>query len=72
MIANVLKLDFSLSQKEKNPFSDVAANHWANNAVTLLTSEGITEGYGDGRFRGDRNITRYEAANLIAKAMSKL
>ncbi len=54
-----------------NPFSDVPAGHWAYNSVTKLASEGIIEGYGDGTFLGNRNITRYEMAQMIAKAMAK-
>ena len=54
-----------------NPFSDVPAGHWAYQSVSKLAAEGVIEGYGDGTFRGDRNITRYEMAQMIAKAMAK-
>ena len=54
-----------------NPFSDVPAGHWAYNAVTVLATNGINEGYGDGTFRGDNNITRYEAATMLAKILEK-
>ena len=54
-----------------NPFSDVPAGHWAYNSVAKLAAEGVIEGYGDGTYRGDRNITRYEMAQMIAKAMAK-
>ena len=54
-----------------NPFSDVPAGHWAYNSVTKLAAEGVIEGYGDGTFLGNRNITRYEMAQMIAKAMAK-
>ena len=54
-----------------NPFSDVPKDHWAYDAVTQLASDGVIEGYGDGTFRGDRNITRYEMAQMVAKAMAK-
>ena len=50
-----------------NPFSDVPAGHWAYNSVAKLAAEGVIEGYGDGTFRGDRNITRYEMATLLAR-----
>ena len=39
-----------------NPFSDVPRDHWAYDAVTQLAADGVVEGYGDGTFRGDRNI----------------
>ena len=51
------------------PFSDVPAGHWASKFVKTLATKGINEGYGDGTFRGDRNITRYEAAMMLAKAL---
>ena len=54
-----------------NPFSDVPAGHWAYQSVAKLAQQGIIEGYGDNTFRGDRNITRYEMAQMIAKAMAK-
>ena len=54
-----------------NPFSDVPAGHWAYNSVAKLAAAGVIEGYGDGTYRGDRNITRYEMAQMIAKAMAK-
>ena len=54
-----------------NPFSDVPRDHWAYDAVTQLASDGVIEGYGDGTYRGDRNITRYEMAQMTAKAMAK-
>ena len=54
-----------------NPFSDVPRDHWAYDAVTKLAEDGVVEGYGDGTYRGDRNITRYEMAQMVAKAMAK-
>ena len=54
-----------------NPFSDVPAGHWAYQSIAKLAAEGVVEGYGDDTYRGDRNITRYEMAQMIAKAMAK-
>ncbi len=54
-----------------NPFSDVPAGHWAYQSVAKLAAAGVVEGYGDGTYRGDRNITRYEMAQMVAKAMAK-
>lgn len=50
-----------------NPFVDVPANHWAYDALQQLQKDGVVDGYGDGAFRGDRNLTRYEMAAMIAK-----
>jgi len=54
-----------------NPFSDVPAKHWAYDAVNKLAQAGIVDGYGDGTFRGDKTMTRYEMAQIVAKAMNK-
>lgn len=54
-----------------NPFSDIPFGHWAYNAVTKLASNGINQGYGDGTFRGDRSINRYEVATMIARILAK-
>lgn len=54
-----------------NPFVDVPAKHWAYDAVNKLAKAGIVDGYGDGTYRGDRNITRYEMAQIVAKAMAR-
>ena len=54
-----------------NPFSDVPADHWAYDAVSQLAADGVIEGYGDTTFRGNQNITRYEMAQMVAKAMAK-
>lgn len=54
-----------------NPFVDVPAKHWAYEAVSKLAKAGIVDGYGDGTFRGDKTMTRYEMAQIVAKAMAK-
>jgi len=54
-----------------NPFVDVPAKHWAYGSITQLANAGIIDGYGDGTFRGDQLMTRYEMAQIVAKAMAK-
>ena len=54
-----------------NPFSDVPADHWAYDAVSQLAKDGVIEGYGDSTFQGQSSITRYEMAQMVAKAMAK-
>lgn len=54
-----------------NPFSDVPADHWAYEAVAQLAADGVIDGYGDGTYRGEQEITRYEMAQMVAKAMAK-
>ena len=54
-----------------NPFTDVPRGHWAYDAVEQLRQDGVIEGYGDGTYRGERTITRYEMAQMIARAMDQ-
>ena len=53
-----------------NPFSDVPSDSWAYQAVDQLATAGIINGYPDGTFKGQNNITRYEMAQMIAKGMA--
>lgn len=48
-------------------FNDVPTDHWAYDAVDYLEDEGLAEGYPDGSFRGDRTLSRYEFAMIIAR-----
>ena len=50
-------------------FPDVAANHWAYEAVSDLSHRGLVEGYPDGTFGGDRLLTRYEFAQIVYRAI---
>lgn len=54
-----------------NPFADVPANHWAYAAVNNLVKAGVVDGYSDNTFKGDKTVTRYEMAQIVAKAMNK-
>ena len=50
-------------------FPDVAANHWAYEAVSDLSRRGLVEGYPDGTFGGDRLLTRYEFGQIVYRAI---
>ena len=52
-----------------NPFSDVTPQDWAYQAVAQLAAQGVVNGYPDGTFQGQNNITRFEMAQMVAKAM---
>src|SRR5271169_1053587 len=54
------------------PFSDVPANHWAYQYIQSLAADGLIEGYPDGKFKGDRPMTRYEMAVIVARVIAKL
>lgn len=55
-----------------NPFSDVPADHWAYDSVAQLKDAGIIEGYTNGDYMGNSTMTRYEMAQIVAKAMTRL
>lgn len=71
VLAMALTLGVAASAYAANPFSDVPANSWAYAAVEKLAAEGIVDGMGNGKFEGNRNMTRYEMAQIVAKAMAK-
>ena len=54
-----------------NPFSDVTPQDWAYQAVAQLAAQGVVNGYPDGTFQGQTNITRFEMAQMVAKAMAR-
>ena len=54
-----------------NPFSDVPADSWAYDAVSTLAKDGVIDGFPDGTFQGQKTMTRYEMAQIVARAMAK-
>ena len=52
-------------------FPDVPANHWAYEAVSRLAGNDIVQGYEDGKYHGERTMSRYEMAEIIYNALSK-
>ena len=56
----------------KGPFTDVDANHWAYDSIAELAATGLIEGYPDGTFGGQNTMTRYEAAMVFARALTRL
>ena len=59
----------SLDLDKMQLFPDVPENHWAYDYVATLAGNGIIVGYPDGKFGGDRMMTRYEMAALIYRAI---
>ena len=70
-IAAAAALTAGVSAYAANPFSDVSPDDWAYQAVSDLSDQGIVEGYPDGTFKGERNMTRYELAQVIARLMAR-
>ncbi|QDR79231.1 S-layer homology domain-containing protein [Sporomusa termitida] len=61
----------NLAFASSSTFSDLPSTHWAYAAVQKLADAGIVDGFGDGTFRGDKNMTRYEMAIVVANALTK-
>ena len=72
VLAMAMALGVTASAYAANPFSDVPAGHWAYDSVAKLASAGVIDGYSDGVFGGDKLMTRYEMAQIVAKAMACL
>ena len=70
-LAAVAALTAGVSAYAANPFSDVTSDDWAYQAVSDLSAQGVVEGYPDGTFKGERNMTRYELAQIVARLMAK-
>lgn len=71
VLAMAMALGVTASAYAANPFSDVPAGHWAYDSLAKLADTGVIDGYPDGTFKGDETITRYEAAQITARAMAK-
>lgn len=73
VILIIIILSFSLPLPAlADPFSDVPHDHWSFEAVQSLEEKGLLEGYPDGVFLGDRPVTRYEMAMIVARVMVKV
>lgn len=71
VLAMAIALGVTASAYAANPFSDVPAGHWAYDSISKLAAAGVIDGYGDGTFGGDKLMTRYEMAQIVARAMAK-
>ena len=71
VLAMAMALGVTASAYAANPFSDVPAGHWAYDSVAKLAQAGVVDGYDDGAFNGEKLMTRYEMAQIVAKAMAK-
>ena len=59
----------SIDEDKMKLFPDVPENHWAYEYIAKLAGNGILEGYPDGKFDGDRMMSRYEFAAMLYRAM---
>lgn len=70
VLAMAMAMGVTASAYAANPFSDVPAGHWAYDSISKLASAGVVDGYG-ATFGGEKLMTRYEMAQIVAKAMAK-
>ncbi len=61
-----------IAPAQAQPFADVPTNHWAYDAIAELAAKGLIEGYPDGTFKGDRAMTRYEMAIVVARLLARI
>ena len=62
------KLSTRLSPK-RTSFPDIPNDHWAKEAVETLHGNDVLDGYPDGEFKGDKQLTRYEYAQMLYKGL---
>ena len=70
-LAAVAALTAGVSAYAANPFSDVSTDHWAYQAVADLSAQGVVEGYPNGTFGGEKHITRFEVAQIVARLLAQ-
>lgn len=70
VLAMAMAMGVTASAYAANPFSDVPSGHWAYDSIAQLADAGVVDGYG-ATFGGDKLMTRYEMAQIVAKAMAK-
>lgn len=71
VLAMAMAVGVTASVYAANPFSDVPSGHWAYDSIAKLVNAGVIDGYGDTTFGGEKLMTRYEMAQIVAKAMAK-
>lgn len=72
LILTAFLLTFAVSYAYSVTLVDVPSGHWAEDAVKKLVDAGLIEGYPDGTYKGDRPMTRYEYAMVVARLMDKI
>ena len=71
ILAMMLSLGMNATAMAANPFSDVPEGHWSYAAIAKLSAAGVLDGYPDGSFKGNEHMTRYEMAQIVARALAK-
>ena len=67
-----LATELQIGTSAEITFDDVPDGHWASEYVAILSAAGIITGVGEGRFEGNRSVTREEAAVMLGRAIALL
>ncbi len=70
ILSTAMAFGVTASAAAANPFSDVPEGHWAYQSINKLAAQGVIDGYPDGTYGGDKLMTRYEMAQIVARAMA--
>lgn len=70
LTSSLIMMNMGTSFANENPFDDVPQDHWSRTAIVDLVNKGVIKGYDDNTFKGDQKITRFEMAQMVAKAMA--
>ena len=75
-IAQTIAKELKLSKKEQlkptTRFSDVSKSYWAYDHIENLAKLGIVQGYADGTFKPEQQITRAQVCKIVDLAMKEL
>jgi hypothetical protein len=72
VLAAFLTLALAPARLTATPLADVPSSHWAYAAIAALAADGLIDGYPDGSFNGDRPLTRYEMAAIVARVIARI
>ncbi len=61
---------FDVTYNGKDLFPDISG-HWAKDYINQAANKGFVNGYEDGTFKPDRNITRAEAVTLVNRTLDR-
>lgn len=70
-MAKIIVEAFGLKGSASRTFTDVPADHWAKEYISILAENGISIGYPDGTFKPQQSITREEFSIMLARVLKK-
>ncbi|RWS45061.1 S-layer homology domain-containing protein [Bacillus mycoides] len=70
-MAKILQTAFNLEIKGNVPFNDIPSNHWAEDAIKALYSNGVTSGIGNNQYGGQYDVKREQFAKFLYNSIFK-